>query len=353
MAVQTPYASINLGFDAAWLPAVGIYSPAGLQTATAFSVQLPDGRGFSYEGSGFTFSPEGIVQSGVITACNVLWFPSSLTFSITGIEVPVGSSPGSPGDLRPGYAPMPGYSAYFGSQAELAYMLRGDDQVSGAEFNDRLNGYAGNDLVEGFAGNDVLWGLNGSDTLDGGAGLDWAIFLALRSEATVMRTDTGVQVTSAVEGTDTLLGIERLAFGDGYGGIAFDTDGAAGQVARIIGAVIGAAGVQVPAYVGYGLAYTDGGLSYEDLAGLALSATGLMDEGGHVDHGALVNALWHNVVGTPITDATRDLYVGLLDAGTFTALGLTVMAAETDLNAQNFGLAGMVLTGLAFEYPMP
>ncbi len=82
----------------------------------------------------------------------------------------------------------------------LSMMLRGNDDINGANFNDALAGFAGDDWIRGWGGNDVLfggdgndillgddgnddimgddgddtiWGGEDSDAMDGGAGSDW------------------------------------------------------------------------------------------------------------------------------------------------------------------------------------
>jgi Ca2+-binding RTX toxin-like protein len=52
-----------------------------------------------------------------------------------------------------------------------------------------------------------------NDTLIGGAGTDTAVFSGNRSAYTLSAGAT-LTVTSATEGTDTLIGIERLQFAD-------------------------------------------------------------------------------------------------------------------------------------------
>ena len=72
---------------------------------------------------------------------------------------------------------------------------------------------------------------------------DW-IKLSMTSnyeDVTVTKTSSGWEVSSKA-GTDTLAGIERLEFADKN--IALDIDGNAGAVAKLLGAFLGAEGVQ-------------------------------------------------------------------------------------------------------------
>ena len=93
-----------------------------------------------------------------------------------------------------------------------------------------LSGTDNADTLFGSVGADSLSGLGGDDTLYGGPGVDHAIYTSARSAYVVSRTEAGLEI-SGTEGNDTLIGIERLKFGDTL--LAFDIDGNAGQVYRL------------------------------------------------------------------------------------------------------------------------
>jgi serralysin len=98
--------------------------------------------------------------------------------------------------------------------------------VDGSGADDLLSGGAGNDSLSGLDGDDILTGEGGDDTLDGGAQDDIAVYHGPRSGYNVTAvTDSGGRVTgfSAVddvnpgngdEGTDNLIDIEKLQFGN-------------------------------------------------------------------------------------------------------------------------------------------
>ena len=79
-------------------------------------------------------------------------------------------------------------------------------QFRGFGGNDTLLGSAFADLVSGGDGDDVLSGGASNDVIDGGPGTD---FFYEKANANV--TITGLQVVSTITGTETLLGIERIA----------------------------------------------------------------------------------------------------------------------------------------------
>ena len=88
----------------------------------------------------------------------------------------------------------------------------GDDVMTGGTGNDRLFADYGNDVLTGGLGNDVL---------NGSFGMDIAEYAGLSAEYTITTSGGMFQlqdnetVANDNEGTDTLIGIETLRFGDG------------------------------------------------------------------------------------------------------------------------------------------
>jgi Ca2+-binding RTX toxin-like protein len=80
-----------------------------------------------------------------------------------------------------------------------------------------LNGSFGGDILKSYAGNDFISGNGGDDTLDGGDGTDTSQIAAASTAATItINADGTISVTdrNGVEGTDTLVSIENIAFTD-------------------------------------------------------------------------------------------------------------------------------------------
>lgn len=100
----------------------------------------------------------------------------------------------------------------------------GNDFLSGGNGNDTLEGGAGDDILDGGAGDDYLFGGAGNDTLIGGAGndklyggdgVDTARFSATRAASSIVKNmDGSYTITSALDGTDTLVNIEYAQFAD-------------------------------------------------------------------------------------------------------------------------------------------
>jgi hypothetical protein len=209
-----------------------------------------------------------------------------------------------------------------------------------------LNATSGPDILIGTGTNDTIDGLGGNDTINGQGGIDTAVYSGPRAGHTLTKTANGFTVAdiSGAHGTDTLVNVERLQFSNVS--VALDVGGNAGTVAKILGAVFGAASVHDhPDYMGIGLSLLDGGMSYAALMELAIGAR--LGPAAS-SNSAVVDLLYTNVVGSHPGAADLAFYVGLLDSGNFTAGTLGVLAADTTINQDNIGLAGLALTGIDY-----
>lgn len=204
-------------------------------------------------------------------------------------------------------------------------------------------GSAHDDVLVGNSLANRLTGDLGNDWLDGGDGIDVAVFAGDRADYEPSSAFGFFYLTAAdgQSGFDTLINVERLAFDDVN--VALDVDGDAGTVAKVIGAVFGAAAVDNTAYVGIGLGLLDGGMSDEALAALAL---GVMVPG--LGHQAVVQLVYTNVVGFAPSADQLALFKGMLDSGAMTPAGLVIMASNTSLNLEKIGFAELLLEGIAY-----
>ena len=206
----------------------------------------------------------------------------------------------------------------------------------------KLIGSSADDHFGGDDGVNVFEGLQGNDLFDGAGGSDTAIFANPIADYTITRTSNGFEVidTAGDDGQDTLISIERLKFSDI--GIAYDLDTSAGQVAKLLGATFGRKHVLNPKFVGIGLELLDDGMTYEELAELAIKFAG-----GNTPQ-KVVTQLWTNVIGSPPTTQQARPFVDLLNNNDVTTGELVVFAAETNLNATNINLVGLSNTGIEF-----
>lgn len=219
--------------------------------------------------------------------------------------------------------------------------LRNIEDAIGSVFGDTLAGSAADNHLEGSDGADTLVSTAGNDTLEGGNGIDTAVYAGVRAAYTLQRTTGGLFVVEKPDaaGSDTLPGIERLQFSNTR--LALDLGGAAGQTAKLLGAVFGPASLANKTFVGIGLSLLDGGMGYEALATLAMEATG---RSAAAD---VVALLYTNVVGVAPTAAEAAPFVALLNGGMGVG-ALTVLAADHALNLANIQLTGLAETGIEF-----
>jgi len=197
----------------------------------------------------------------------------------------------------------------------------------------------------GSAAADRLRGGDGADTLDGQGGTDTAVYFGNRADFSVGRTaagDVSVRRSASAADTDTLRQVERVEFRDGN--LALDLDGAAGTVARILGAVFGPAAVADAGYAGIGLALADRGAGDQALMQLALQA-----RLGAASNEAVVRLLYENVTGAAPSAGELQHYRALLDDGTWSQAALGLMAAGTQLLADRIDLVGLNAHGLAYQ----
>lgn len=226
-------------------------------------------------------------------------------------------------------------------------------QATGAHGTDTLisieavrgSNYA--DVLVGDTNSNRFYGLGGDDQVDGGSGLDQMYYSALaKSDCVITVSASGMTVSSASEGLDTLTGIERLRFTDQR--LAFDLSGGAGDTAMLMGVLLGAASLQDKALVGQVLALSDGGMGLSAIADLAVTSGVLASLAGGAGNAAVARLVMRNVLGSDADTALATTLTGLLDSGSFTQAGLIAAAAVLDVNKTNVGLVGLAENGLAY-----
>lgn len=208
-------------------------------------------------------------------------------------------------------------------------------------------GGPGADILRGGSGADWFGGFAGDDRLDGGAGIDLARFAVLRADATLLRTGGGWEVTSTAEGRDTLLGIERVWFADRH--VALDLDGHAGVVARLLGTLFGKSGPANATFVGIGPSLLDGGMTAIELATAAIGTDAFAGLAGGRSNARFVDFVYRNVVGSAPSPQEQAWLLGILDRAEVSQAELALMASNTEVLAQQIGLAGLFATGLTYE----
>jgi endo-alpha-1,4-polygalactosaminidase (GH114 family) len=183
------------------------------------------------------------------------------------------------------------------------------------------------------------------DYFHGGDGVDAAILASTYASYTRAGAGADALTITRVGTSETLRvrEVERLVFSDL--GIAFDLDGAAGSVARLLGAVFGPAATTNTFYVGIGLSLFDGGMEEAAVAALALDAR----LGADASNEAVVSLLYMNLVGAAPPAAVLADFSTQLAGGAMTRSQLVQFAAHLDLNESNIGLVGLAAAGLVFS----
>ena len=311
-------------------------------TATANTTVLIATRGFADLGlvtpdfivpDGFLFPAGGSLNFGGVDIVTYAALPADGVHSVTRTGSPVTATPtnfaGLTGSLPAPITPLVGTG--------------GDDSLVGTANADEMEGLAGNDILEGKAGD---------DSLDGGPGIDAAVFGVVRAAATVNRTATGHTVTSALEGTDTLVDVERLKFSDI--GVALDVgvSQAAGQTVLLLGAALPGQLVYDPSkqvLLGAVIDLFDAGYSLRDLSGaiLRLPVWDVLTGKAAPTHLDIANYLLTNVNGVAPDQATLDAAINALDTESFQGEWLAGLAGSA-ANQLHVGLVGLMDSGLEF-----
>ncbi len=215
----------------------------------------------------------------------------------------------------------------FGNALEENNVFFGDDTLIGNSYNNTLRGYAGDDWI------------NGSD------GIDTAYLSGFVDNSTITVNNSNSITINGIDGTDTLIDIERIQFDDQK--LAFDLDGNAGNVAKMIGAIFGKDALAIQSNTGTFLSLHDNGLSYPDLVEQAL-ITKLGNSFSNADE---VKLLYKNLLGVEPSASELEFWTNTISSGEYTQTSLALMAADTVINQQNIDLKSLMKTGLNYADP--
>jgi Ca2+-binding RTX toxin-like protein len=212
-----------------------------------------------------------------------------------------------------------------------------DDDITGTNANDALYGHGGWDLLEG---------KGGSDLLDGGSGIDTAWYEGNLADYDVAFAGHRLFVTDTVglDGSDTLVNVERLDFADVA--LAFDVDGPAGQAYRLYGAALG----RLPDEDGLGfhIAHLEAGMTLRQVAAGFVGSPEFRDlYGADPSYEAVVTALYRNVLGREPEPAGLAYWVDMLASGRDTLTGVVLGFSESKENHDL--LVGVMEQGMAYQ----
>lgn len=216
----------------------------------------------------------------------------------------------------------------------------------GGSGNEVLSGGSGNDRLDGGEGDDVLTGGAGNDTLIGGAGMDSARYTGGKADYTVTRTAGVFQVVDrrgSGDGSDTLAGVERIAFADGA--MALDVDGVAAQAFRIYRAAFD----REPDLggMGYWLQVMDKGASVYDMAvGFAASKEFAALYGAAPTNAELVMRMYKNILHREPDAAGYAYWLDILDSKKADLPGVLALISESGENRD--AVAELITNGIPY-----
>lgn len=162
-------------------------------------------------------------------------------------------------------------------------------------------------------GNDLMVSTPSNNALQGLGGIDTAVYAGPRSSYTVAESTNGYTVSSVTDGLDSLLGIERIKFGDAS--VAIDIEGNGGQAYRLYSAVL----ARAPDLAGLGYWIDRLDDKIVDLRGAAdyfLISQEFTDTYGAIgtlDNSTFVSKLYQNVLHRPLDQAGFDFWVVALE----------------------------------------
>jgi hypothetical protein len=209
-------------------------------------------------------------------------------------------------------------------------------KISQGTYSTGLEHYLAEGLEQGkrgFAEGTTVWGTSAVDKVSYGENLQSYTFKISTSSTLLVSK----KINAVTE--DKLIEVERLKFKDVS--VAFDIDGNAGLVAKILGAIFGKESLANQNYVGIGLKLADSGWTYDNLAALALDAAGAKS------NDQIVSLLWKNVVGSQPSQTDKAPFIALLENG-MSSGALAHLAADSAFNTTNINLVGLAQTGIEY-----
>ncbi|MDE2623277.1 MAG: NF038122 family metalloprotease, partial [Betaproteobacteria bacterium] len=215
-----------------------------------------------------------------------------------------------------------------------------------------VNSTANNTLVAvpGTGVATTSYGTNNNDTITGpvngvvnydGASTDYIITQPASNTLQVY------DPTPGRDGTDTLVGVDRLHFTDTS--VAFDLGAtqSAGETAEILGAALGKSALSNAGFVGIGIKLFDAGQTLTDVATLVLNDNLVTT----ASPNAFVSAVWNNVVGATIDSQNLTTFSQMITSAANQAseeVQLLVLAAGTQANQTHIGLSGLAQHGIDY-----
>ncbi|MEN9865985.1 MAG: hypothetical protein RL748_1575, partial [Pseudomonadota bacterium] len=214
-----------------------------------------------------------------------------------------------------------------------------------AVFEDLGHAVPGDARFSGSDKNEIFDSADGNDTIDGGGGIDTLLSYSSRANATLVRTNSGWQLSSKYDGVDNLSHIERIEFSNST--LALDIDGNAGQAYRVYQAAFN----RTPDNDGlkFWIGVMDRGASLHDLAaGFIASAEFTALYGSNPGNDQFVTRLYSNVLHRAPDAGGYNFWLGLLDQNRVSKTDALMAFSESPENQA--GVIGVIQNGIELFY---
>jgi len=221
-------------------------------------------------------------------------------------------------------------------------------KITGTDNADRINGNALNNLLNGGAGNDAI---------NGGTGIDTAVYTGTAASYTLTQgtsSSTIMDRTANRDGTDTLVGMERLQFSDKNIALDLAPTQSAGQTVLLIGAVLPgklAFDASKQALLGSVINLFDQNFTLAQLSGaiLRLPIWDVLTGKAAPTNADIASYLVNNVYGGTQTAAITSAAISAMNAETPAIQGnYLAFLAVSDANQTHINLVGVQATGLTY-----
>lgn len=181
----------------------------------------------------------------------------------------------------------------------------------------------------------------------GTAGVDTYRFHADSADFALNKTDDAIVANSALVSnvSFTLEDHERVVFDDKA--IAFDVDGAAGEIYSLLGAGLGVSDIEEE-FMGAGIYLKELGWTDKQIAQALLNTDVYKADAGGVSNETFVKHVWHNVFGTNATLTEVADILNYMDANHLSQADVLVAAANLEVFQDTINLVGMASTGIEY-----
>lgn len=321
----------------------------GSQNSSTATLQLeifgftPDLYGYQWVISRITSTGTPVIQNSVTG-----WSPASSStsgiYSLVALDFTLSHPLGSQANAL-SVMTIPGYannSILSLNSVVLTQMKSGSQQALDLD----LNAIPVDWVIDGPVGVTLKdWATSGRYT--GGEGVDTLVFSKTRASYNVTRTPASINITDISSGaSDLLTKFERLQFSDA--GVAYDLDGSAGNVSKILGALWGSGSVTSAKMVGAGLSLFDQGLDTKQVMHIALPAR----LGASYQAADVITLLYQNLTHkNPNLDELNYWQSQVGIGKPFDSYdSLAIYASELALNTSAIGLTGLQSSGVSYIY---